>query len=286
MAKRARTLERKKEREQEKRRNQQIMIVGAIIAIVIFIAAAYVLTSLPSDAPLPTSLARYDNLRKGFTNEGYPRLGNPNAPVTLKEFSSFACPGCLSFEQTVFPNLLPRIERGEIQFIFVPLATGSVRNPDGANRTALCAGEQGKFWEMHDTLFFWHETFGSNAFEDGRLRAGIEALDLSTDAFNSCFRNNNTNNVLSTAVSEDVSSTPTLWIDGAPVETTLEAINTTIDAKGPFTNLEPGTISQENNEIEATAEPESTETMVEATAELEATEAIVEATAEASESGD
>lgn len=303
MAKRSRARERKQERQQAKKRNQQLMIIGAIVAVVIFIAVAYLLTSLPAEAPLPDSIARYENLRKGFTDdEGYPRLGNPNAPVTLMEFSSFACPGCLSFEQSVFPQLLPRIENGEIQFIFVPLATGSVRNPDGANRTALCAGEQGKFWEMHDTLFSWHATFGSNAFDDARLRAGVDALGLDMGAFNSCFRSANTNTALATAQGEGVSSTPTLRIDGAEVEnvTSLDEIFAIIDGKGPFTNLESGTISDTGEEapvedMEATEEV-SAEDDMEATEEapvedMEATEETVsedevEATAEATESSD
>lgn len=311
MAKRSRAQERKKERQQARRRNQQLYIVAAVVVVAIFLGALYLLTSLPTEAPLPNTFSRYENLRRGFTDqEGYPRLGNPNAPVTLMEFSSFACPTCLSFEQNVFPQLLPRIESGEIQFIFVPLETGSVQNPDGANRTALCAGQQGKFWEMADTLFSWHATFGNNAFQDGRLRAGVEALGLDTNAFNSCFRSAKIDGILATAQSEGVTGTPTVRIDGAAVadSTSYDVIAAAIDAKGPFSNLEPGTISNPNTPeatveatveatsemttetVEATDEAMSSETAtetVEATSEAKSSESateVVEATAEATES--
>ena len=147
MAKRKSPKQRKEERKKEKQRGQQSLIIGGIVLVAVLAAIIFALTALPSEAPIPDDLDRYEAFMSGSTVEGYPYLGNPNAPVKVREYSSFACPGCLNFHSNVFPGLLPRIEAGEIQFIYVPLQTGSVPNAEGAARTAICAGEQGQFWK-------------------------------------------------------------------------------------------------------------------------------------------
>lgn len=289
---RARAQERKQEREQERKRNQQLMIVGVIVAVAVVIGFLFVLTTVPAEAPIPDSIARYENLRSGRNDEGFPVLGNPNAPVEIVEYASFSCAGCASFHRDVFDGLLSRIESGEASFTYIPLATGSVPNPEGASRTAMCALEQGKFWEMHDVLFEWHLTLVNNAFIGNRLTSGAQALGLDMDAFNSCFNSERVTSLLTLAQTKGVGSTPTIEINGTSVAADLSTILSTIDSFGPFNNLQPGTIGDNSAVEEAPAE--ATEAVVEATAEAtesveeapaEATEAVVEeATAEATES--
>ena len=129
MAKRKSPKQRKEERQQEKRRGQQTLIIGAVVLVAIFAAIIFALTSLPSEAPIPADLDKYDRFMQSRTDEGYPLLGNPDAPVTVREFSSFSCPGCLDFHSSVFPNLLDDIEAGRINFVFVPLQTVLYRIP-------------------------------------------------------------------------------------------------------------------------------------------------------------
>src|SRR5688572_23066438 len=93
--------DRKKEREQSKQRDQ---IKYGIIAIIIIAAVAgviYLATSLPSEGTIPEYLTRTDKYLQDTTTEGYPRLGNPAAPVEVREFASFACSGCLVFHDSV-----------------------------------------------------------------------------------------------------------------------------------------------------------------------------------------
>lgn len=288
---RSRARDRKQERERARRRNRQLAIIAGIIVVALVLGGLFLVANLPADAPLPEdAIASISNLRQSFTEEGYPLLGNPAAPVEVRDYSSFSCPGCATFHDEVLPQLLPRIERGEISFVYVPLQTGGIPNAGGAARTALCAGEQGMFWEMHETLFDWHSRFVNTAFQGNRLTAGIEALGLDVGAYNACFNSARISDVLTAAQAEGVTSTPTIQIDGVTLGTgaelpTADEILAAIDARGPFENLEPGTIQAEEEvpqeeAVESTEEAAVEETEMaaepEATDEVEATEEMVE----------
>lgn len=272
---RSRARDRKKEREGQRQKNQQFLIVGVVVSIVVVIGLLVVLANLPADAPLPDGvLAKYSNFRQDKTSEGYHRLGNPNAPVSVVEYASFSCPGCENFHSTVFDELLPRIASGEINFTYVPLQTGSVPNPEGAARTALCAGEQGKFWEMHDTLFDWHSRFANTAFSGNRLTSGVTALGLDTARFNQCFSSAAVTTTLQSALSEGVGTTPSIQVNGTTLEsTTLSAINEAIAARGiDFSNLESGLIANAEDSTDESAATEEAVTEI----STEATEASEE----------
>src|SRR5690606_13276059 len=109
MAKRKSPKQRKEERKKEKQRGQQLIIIGAVVLVAIFGAIIFALTSLPAEAPIPDTLDRYDAFMTSTTDEGYPLLGNPDAPVSVYEYASFSCPGCADFHNGVFPGLWPRI---------------------------------------------------------------------------------------------------------------------------------------------------------------------------------
>jgi protein-disulfide isomerase len=85
-------------------------------------------------------------------NGGTPfQRGASNAPVTIVEFSDFQCPFS-GAAQSILSDLL-REHPGNIRLVFKnsPLPI----HPDAvlAHEAALAAGEQGKFWEMHDLIF-------------------------------------------------------------------------------------------------------------------------------------
>ncbi len=81
-------------------------------------------------------------------------LGNPNAPVTIVEFSDFECPFCQRF----FVDALQQIKENyiasnQVRFVYkhFPLSIHNKAIP--AAIASECAGEQGQFWQMHDLIF-------------------------------------------------------------------------------------------------------------------------------------
>jgi len=83
-----------------------------------------------------------------------PTLGRADAPVTLIEFSDYQCPFCQRFFATTFPALLrDYIDTGRLRYVFRDYPLEMHPNARKAAEAAHCAGEQGKYWEMHAVLF-------------------------------------------------------------------------------------------------------------------------------------
>ena len=278
MAKRqSRTREARRRRQQQRRRNRRLYLLIAIVMVAVVGIAVVFVSNQPVDAHVPGELsARYQDIRRSFSPEGYPRLGVSDAPVTVAEYASFACPGCEAFHSASFDAVLERAREGQARFTYIPLNTGSVPNAEGASRAALCAGVQGMFWEMHDVLFDWQTRYGNTAFSQNRLLAGIEALELDGEAFTNCFNSAGISSTLDAAQREDVGTTPTIRVNGVTLDgggaipstdAILEAIDdaTPADWGMPVEAPEP-----EPAQEEAAAEVEPEPTVGEATAPPEA----------------
>ncbi len=83
-----------------------------------------------------------------------PVLGSSIAPVTIIEFSDFECPYCRRFFLETLPQIKKDyIDTNKVRLVFrdFPLTIHSGAEP--AAQAADCAGEQGKYWEMHDKIF-------------------------------------------------------------------------------------------------------------------------------------
>jgi len=78
--------------------------------------------------------------------------GNPKAKVMIVEFSDFQCPFCQKAEVTVKSVLAKHEGVVALSYRDMPL-TGIHPMAMGAAEAGRCAGEQGKFWEMHDAMF-------------------------------------------------------------------------------------------------------------------------------------
>ena len=73
--------------------------------------------------------------------------------MVIAEFSDFQCPFCKRF----FDQALASIRRREgadvaLAFLHFPIVKLHP-NAGNASAAAVCAGDQGKFWPMHDLLF-------------------------------------------------------------------------------------------------------------------------------------
>ena len=219
MAKRSRTREARQRRQRQRRQNKRLLVLALVVAAAVVGIAVVVVSNQPVEAHIPDDLSsRYQGIERSNSPEGYPRLGNPDAPVTMEEYSSFACPGCESFHSDSLDAVLERVRDEQVLFTYVPLSTGSIPNAPGASRAALCVGQQGMFWEMHDVLFDWQTRYGNTAFSQNRLLTGVEQLGLNSDAFTACFNSVGISRTLDAAADEGVSTTPTIRVNGVTVE--------------------------------------------------------------------
>jgi len=84
-----------------------------------------------------------------------PVLGNPNAPITIVEFSDYQCPFCAKFHTQTLPLINENyIKSGKVNFVFrdFPI-TGIHPNALPASLASECADDQGKFWQYNGILF-------------------------------------------------------------------------------------------------------------------------------------
>jgi protein-disulfide isomerase len=139
--------------------------------------------------------------------------GNPNAPVTLIEYSDFECPFCQRFVPTVEQLLREYPEQVKIVYRHFPLSFHP--NAQKAAEAAECAGEQGKFWEMHDILFAKAEQ-GTMGVEIWKTEASV--LGLNTTQFNTCLDSgkyaSKVANDMNEGAASGVSGTPATFVNG------------------------------------------------------------------------
>lgn len=269
----SRTRERREQRAKEKRQQQQYLIIGGVVLAAIIIAILLVIANQPADAPVPEELiARYEGIPQTETEDGYFRLGRPDAPVRVEEFASFSCAGCEQFFSSSFDGIVDLVLSGAISFTYIPQTTGELRNAEGAARAAICAGEQGKFFEYHDMLFDWHTRFGNTAYTQNRLRTGAENLGLDTSQFNDCTGSSRSSDVVQAGITEGtargVSGTPATFVNGSPIESsTITQIELEVQSRLASIGVVPVPLDLGNNSVEATAEVEATQEVAEPTEE-------------------
>ncbi len=86
---------------------------------------------------------------------GAPARGSAAAKVMLVEVSDYHCPFCRRHTLTTQPQIDAEfINTGKVRYVFVDYPIDQL-HPDAfkAHEAASCAGEQGKYWEMHAKLF-------------------------------------------------------------------------------------------------------------------------------------
>ncbi len=118
-------------------------------------------------------------------------IGSADAPVEIIEFADFECPGCAHFATITAPDIKSRlVASGQARFRFVDFPLVDIHpNSLAAHNAAACANDQGKFWEMHDKLFYGQGDWSRQATASpGRILKGYaKDLALNTDEFNACF---------------------------------------------------------------------------------------------------
>ena len=112
-----------------------------------------------------------------------PSMGSPSAKVTVMEISDYQCPFCKRQTQQTFPKLIDEyVKTGQVQYLFVDYPIAQL-HPTAArsHEAAICAGEQGKYWEMHVSLFN-----SPIAKDDAALIGQGRAIGLDMKAFQAC----------------------------------------------------------------------------------------------------
>lgn len=115
--------------------------------------------------------------------EGSPFKGQSVAKVTVVEFSDYQCPFCARHARETLAALeADYITTGKVKYVFQDFPIASIHPlAFKAHEGAHCAGEQGKYWPMHERLFK-----SQKALVATDLRAHADALALDASRFQEC----------------------------------------------------------------------------------------------------
>ena len=111
-----------------------------------------------------------------------PVLGAADATVTLVEFSDYDCPFCRRHKDQVMPDLVKNfVDTGKLKYVMREFPLAMHANAKGASQAALCAGDQGEYWQMHDKMFANQRKLGVE-----NLKTFAVELGLDSTAFDTC----------------------------------------------------------------------------------------------------
>ena len=153
-------------------------------------------------------------------------LGNPNASIKIDVWEDFQCPICKYYTANIEPQIIKNyIEPGKVYytFHFLPIIEQNSTLPSHeshqAANAAMCANEQGHFWDYHDLLFA--NSLGENvgSFTDTRLVAFAKGLNLKMSDFNQCFQAKRYNVQIdqdyAAGLAKGAQGTPSIFLNGS-----------------------------------------------------------------------
>ena len=118
---------------------------------------------------------------KSVNVRGEPFRGTNTARVAIMEYSDFDCSFCGRYARNVFPQVdQDYIKSGKVRYYFRDLPEPNETNAWFKARVARCAGDEGKFWEMHDLLFITQSAKGEE------VTALAQTLGLNSEKLNEC----------------------------------------------------------------------------------------------------
>jgi predicted DsbA family dithiol-disulfide isomerase len=206
-------------------RRTWVLWLGLGGVLVLLCAAVFVVTLIFAgprfiEKYLPDSILPASELTREITSNN--TMGDPNAPVHIVEYVDFQCPFCLRFWQETEPQLIDEyVNTGQVYF---EVRSYAFLGPESqwAAEVAYCAGDQGGFWEFHDTLFANWTGENVGDFTHEKLNQYADSIGLEMNEFEACLTEEKHRETVEQdrleAEADGVHATPTFIINGIKVE--------------------------------------------------------------------
>jgi protein-disulfide isomerase len=137
-----------------------------------------------------------------------PVRGDAKATVALIEFSDYQCPFCARYTKDTLPQIKSDyVDTGKIRYVFRDLPLDFHKNAFKAAEASHCAGEQGKYWEMHDVLFGNQAALGAE-----QLPGHARTLGLDESKFKECLESGR----FAAPIRRDIADASAVGITGTP----------------------------------------------------------------------
>jgi protein-disulfide isomerase len=235
-AARAARLAAEQEQAEAARRQRRLQIFGGGVALAIIIVVAAVIIgssgggALKKGKEASATVTQVNQVLGGIPQSGT-QLGNPNAKVTMTYWGDLQCPVCAAFTQSsgfsqVLTNLV-RTGKVKINYRSVETATQDLPTFQTQQAAAYAAGKQNRFWNYTELFYRQQQTENSGYVNESFLtglanQAGLNVSQWKT-ARNDPSLVSQVNTDISSAQSQQVSSTPTVQFKGPKGSLTVPA---------------------------------------------------------------
>jgi len=219
----------------------KLVLAGAIIIAAIIISLSIVLgRGGGGNSGLPVAGDTEQGAKIDVSADDDPFLGDDDADITVIEFSDYQCPFCRTFWSQTLPQLkTDYIDTGKVKFVYRDYPLPFHPAAEISALAANCAGEQNKYWEMHDKLFSEQQKQGTGTitYGEAELKQWASQIGLNSSKFNSCLDSkkyqSEVQKDLADGSSAGVNGTPTFFINGRMLvgAQPFSAFQTAIDAE-------------------------------------------------------
>ncbi|MBT3416925.1 DsbA family protein [Candidatus Woesearchaeota archaeon] len=153
--------------------NKGLKIIIGVLAIVLIISfISNSKTDLQNSPPTGQATGQPTRIQVSADDDDF--LGDANAPVTIIEFSDYECPFCGRFYTDALQQIKEKyVETGKVKFVYRDFPLSFHTNAQKAAESAECAGDQEKYYEMHNMLFESGVTGGITSFKQYAANLGL-----------------------------------------------------------------------------------------------------------------
>ncbi len=202
------------EKAEKEKRNAMFKKVGIIIGVVLVVVISIAgLIKLASSSGSSSSLGiKVPPISKSDITKG-----NPEAKVTLIEYSDFQCSACAAYYPLIKQLFSDFGDKIYFAYRFFPL-TSIHKNAMISSQAAYAANLQGKFFEMHDMLFQTQTSWVQTDSAAETFAAYAKKLGLDSDKFKKDMNSNEAKNYVANSQNQataiGINSTPTFFVNG------------------------------------------------------------------------
>ena len=162
--------------------NRFYVVLGALA--VLLGATLFVLLRSGGGSTVAAAAPPHAVVDDGF--RGY-TLGEGHAPVEIVEYVDYECPICAQFATIQMPTIRQQlIETAKVRWRVRDYPLSIHQYSRYAAHATQCGGEQGKFWELQDQLFYNH-AWAQTGRNPARLFHDLaKAAGLNVDQYDAC----------------------------------------------------------------------------------------------------
>jgi protein-disulfide isomerase len=155
---------------------------------------------------------------RGFTSDNVPFIGDPNAPAHFRVIADYSCSHCNDYHREDLHRFIKDyVLKGKaVLETVMTTGTGGAYSVT-ATQGALCAAEQGAYWEMSDELFRLSRSMGVEAaYSISQIKKSADSMGLDSKKLVDCVTSQRYTSIIESyhtfANDQGVTGTPTLLV--------------------------------------------------------------------------